>query len=162
MYIEKWKDTAFGSDHGSDFQSLLESIEAHPIRLQDVYVRCDLERLLPHSEHLEGGEGQVSIANPRFEQYVHYEEALIALSAAVIESEASGAVDMRQAYGARRLVFKLAEPELKLLHVALSRVVRESMLFTIFQLMGEAESEETLRDVEEMLTILRSQIEARA
>lgn len=36
MFIEKWKDTAFGTDYGGDFEAFLERIPAEILTMTEI------------------------------------------------------------------------------------------------------------------------------
>lgn len=156
MFIEKWKDTAFGTDNGSDFRDLLEEIPNHPLTLSDVYQHCDLKKYINNTELLnERTDNNIKINNPDFDQFVHYEDAIIALSAIVIESELNGEADLSEAYGNETITFQVTKQELATLETALSYIHDNPDKFVLFELCSEEEKKETLANISEMLEQLQ-------
>ncbi|MFC4162794.1 hypothetical protein ACFOWU_03955 [Epilithonimonas zeae] len=52
MFIEKWKDIAFGSDFGGDFLQFLEKIPSEKLTLTEIYKLCDLQKYFDQPELL--------------------------------------------------------------------------------------------------------------
>ena len=50
MFLEQWKDTAFGSDYGGDFLEFLESFNNEVLSLNLLYTKSDLRKFLTDSE----------------------------------------------------------------------------------------------------------------
>lgn len=152
MFIEKWKDTAFGSDYGNDFLQLLEQIPVAPLSLSVVYEHCDLQQYIEQPERLnQRSDNNVRLSNTGFEQYVHYEDAVIALAAIVAESQLNGSADLSQAYGSKTLVFDLTKAELISLKEALQGIHSHPDHFVLFQMLDPIGREETLSDVAEIM-----------
>jgi hypothetical protein len=157
MFIEKWKDTAFGSDYGSDFQHFLEQIPKDKLRLQDVYAHCDLQKYVDQPDLLDQKtDNNVQLKNPDFEQFVHYEDAFIALSAIVVESELNGTADLANAYGSKTLTFETTKEELLTLNKALTDIHRNPDKFVLFEMLDGDGRSETLADISEMLEQLEN------
>jgi|GEM_PF-2460257 len=155
MLIEKWKDTAFGSDYGADFQSFLEKIPEDKLRLAHVYARCDLKKYLDQPDLLDQRpDNNVQLENPDFEQFVHYEDAVIALAAIVAESESNGSADLTQAYGSKTLTFEITQEELATLKSALTHIHGNPGKFVLFGMLDDASRSETLADISEMIAQL--------
>ncbi len=160
MLIEKWKDTAFGSDYGGDFKDFLEEIPNDKLTLTDIYERCDLKKYFDTPTLLdEVTDNVVTLDNPDFDQYVAYEEAIIALTAIVVESELNGSADLTNAYGSKTLTFDIAKNELLTLKRALTQIYEYPEKFVLFELCLEEERIETLSDIKEILTELENCIE---
>lgn len=156
MFIEKWKDTAFGSDYGADFQSFLEEITSDKLTLKEVFKNCDLEKYLNNPELLkERTDNNVQLTNSNFEQFVHYEDAVIALCAIVAESEANGSADLTLAYGNKVLIFDITKEEIMPLKNALNYIHDNLDQFVLFEMLGEEEQAETLADIREIIEQLQ-------
>lgn len=152
MFIEKWKDTAFGSDYGADFQSFLEEITSDKLTLKEVFKNCDLEKYLNNPELLkERTDNNVQLTNSNFEQFVHYEDAVIALSAIVAESEANGSADLTLAYGNEVLIFDITKEEITTLKNALTYIHNNPDQFVLFEMLDEDEQIVTLKDIAEII-----------
>ncbi|WP_337085136.1 imm68 putative immunity domain-containing protein [Elizabethkingia anophelis] len=160
MFIEKWKDTAFRSDFGGDFQQFLEKIPNEKLTLTEIYKRCDLKKYFDQPELLnQRTDNNVRIENPEFEQFVHYEDAVIALTAIVVESEINGSADLTNAYGSKILTLDISKEELITLKDALSDIYNNPNKFVLFEMLDEEAQEETLSDIEEMIEQLKTSIE---
>ena len=160
MFIEKWKDTAFGSDFGGDFQQFLEKIPSEKLTLTKIYKLCDLKKYFEQPELLnQRTDNNVWLENPDFKQYVHYEEAVIALTAIVAESEINGFADLTNAYGSKILTFDISKEELTTLKNALTDIYNNPNKFVLFEMLDEEGQAETLSDVEEIIEQLKISIE---
>ncbi len=158
MFIEKWKDTAFGSDYGGDFQQFLEKIPCEKLTLTEIYKRCDLKKYFDQPELLdERTDNNVRLDNPDFEQFVHYEDAVIALTAIVAESELNGSADLTTAYGSKMLTFDISKEELLTLQNALIDIHNNTEKFVLFEMLGDYK-EDTLVDVLEILDCIKESI----
>ena len=160
MFIEKWKDTAFGSDFGGDFLQFLEKIPSEKLTLTEIYKLCDLQKYFDQPELLnQRTDNNVWLENPDFKQYVHYEEAVIALTAIVAESEINGFADLTNAYGSKILTFDISKDELTTLKNALIDIKNNPNNFVLFEMLDEDEQAETLSDIEEIIEQLKISIE---
>jgi len=160
MFIEKWKDTAFGSGFGGDFQQFLEKIPSEKLTLTEIYKLCDLQKYFDQPELLnQRTDNNVWLENPDFKQYVHYEEAVIALTAIVAESEINGFADLTNAYGSKILTFDISKDELTTLKNALIDIKNNPNNFVLFEMLDEDEQAETLSDIEEIIEQLKISIE---
>jgi len=160
MFIEKWKDTAFGSDFGGDFLQFLEKIPSEKLTLTEIYKLCDLQKYFDQPELLnQRTDNNVWLENPDFKQYVHYEEAVIALTAIVAESEINGFADLTNAYGSKILTFDISKDELTTLKNALIDIKNNPNKFVLFEMLDEDEQAETLSDIEEIIEQLKISIE---
>lgn len=156
MFIEKWKDTAFGSDYGSDFQSFLEEIASGKLTLKEIFENCDLEKYFNNPELLkQRTDNNVQLTNSSFEQFVHYEGAVIALSAIVAESVANGSADLTLAYGSDVLIFDVTKEEITKLKNALTYIHDNPNLFVLFEMLDEDEKKETLKDIADIIEQLQ-------
>lgn len=152
MFLEKWKDTAFGTDHGNDFRDFIEDIGISPITIDDIYQRCNLKKYIDQPDLLlQRKDNDVKIDNPDFEQFVHYEDAIIALSAIIIESELNGEADLTEAYGNETVIFNISKQELSSIKSALGFVYNNPDNFILFELCAEEEKSEVLTHIAEML-----------
>jgi hypothetical protein len=157
MFIEKWKDTAFGSDYGGDFQHFLEKIPKDRLTLEDVYERCDLKKYFNRPDLLDQKtDNNVLLENPDFEQFVHYEDVVIALTAIVIESALNGTADLANAYGSKMLTFETTREELVTLYQALADIHRNPDKFVLFEMLDGDGRAETLADISEMIAQLEN------
>jgi hypothetical protein len=160
MFIEKWKDTAFGSDYGGDFQQFLEKISSQKLTLTEIYKFCDLKKYLDQPELLnQRADNIVWLANPDFKQFIHYEEAVIALTAIVAESEINGSADLTNAYGSKILTFDISKEELIILKNALNNIYSNPDKFVLFEMLDEDEKIEILSDIQEIIEQLKNSIE---
>lgn len=152
MFIEKWKDTAFGSDYGGDFKDFLEEIPDKKLTLASIYKRCDLKRYFDDPELLRHQtDNNVKIDNDNFSHYIHYEDAVIALSAVVVESELAGAADLTKAYGSKKLVFEVYKHELILLKKAVSEIYDHPDNFILFDMLLSEETNQVRQDIAEII-----------
>ena len=159
-FIEKWKNTAFGSDFGGDFQQFLEKIPSEKLTLTEIYKLCDLKKYFNQPELLnERTDNNVWLENPDFKQFVHYEEAVIALTAIVAESEINGSADLTNALGSKILTFDISKEELITLKNALTYIQNNPNKFVLFEMLDEEGQTETLSDIEEIIEQLRNSIE---
>lgn len=155
MFIEKWKDIAFGSDYGGDFKDFLEKLTGNPLSFADIFNHCDLQKYFNDpSLLLHETDNNVQLQNAAFEQYVHYEDAVIALTAVVVESEAAGQADLTQAYGTKVLQLQVAKPELETLFNAITFIYNNPDNFVLFEMLPDQERQETLAVISEMITEL--------
>lgn len=160
MYIEKWKDTAFGSDYGGDFQSFLEEISSDKLTLTNVYERCDLKKYFDQPGLLhQRTDNNVKLINPDFDQFLHYEDAVIALTAVVVESELNGSADLSNAYGSKSLIFDITKEELVTLKNALTDIQDNPDKFILFEMLDEEGRNETLSDISEIIEQLKNCID---
>jgi hypothetical protein len=160
MFIEKWKETAFGSDYGSDFKDFLEKIEVESLTLTEIYQRCDLKKYFDEPELLtRQRDNNVTLANPQFEQFVHYEDAVVALSAIVVESELNGLANLKEAYGTKTLTFTISKSELTTLSHALIYIHDHPDNFILFEFCQGQERKETLADIAEIIAGLKTCIQ---
>ncbi len=158
MFIEKWKDTAFGSDYGGDFQQFLEKIPTEKLTLTEIYKRCDLKKYFDQPELLdERTDNNVRLDNPDFEQFVHYEDAVIALTAIVAESELNGSADLTTAYGSKMLTFDISKEELLTLKNALTAIHNNTEKFVLFEMLGDYK-EDTFLDILEIIECIKESI----
>ncbi|WP_413513580.1 imm68 putative immunity domain-containing protein [Myroides odoratus] len=158
MFIEKWKDTAFGSDHGGDFQQFLEKVPSKKLTLTEIYKLCDLKKYFDQPELLnQRTDNNVRLENPDFEQFVHYEEAVIALTAIVAESELNGSADLTNAYGSKILTFDISKEELLTLKNALTDIHNNTEKFVLFEMLGDYK-EDTLVDILEIIECIKESI----
>ncbi|WP_162303568.1 imm68 putative immunity domain-containing protein [Hymenobacter sediminis] len=152
MFIEKWKDTAFGSDYGGDFKDFLEEIPDKKLTLSIIYDRCDLKRYFDDPKLLrEQTDNNVKIENKSFSHHVHYEDAVIALSAVVVESELAGVADLTKAYGSKKLVFDISKHELITLKNALSEIYDHPNNFILFDMLLSEETNHVKQDIAEII-----------
>lgn len=160
MFIEKWKDTAFGSDYGADFQRFLEQIPTDKLTLADIYERCDLKKYFDQPDALnQRTDNNVKLDNPNFDQFIHYEDAVIALTAIVAESELNGSADLSNAYGSKTLAFGITKEELAILKEALSDIHNNPDKFVLFEMLDEGGRKETLVDIAEIIEQLKNCID---
>lgn len=152
MFIEKWKDTAFGSDYGTDFQRFLEQIPTDKMTLADIYERCNLKKYFDQPSLLDQQtDNNVKLDNPNFDQFVHYEDAVIALTAIVVESELNGSADLSTAYGSKTLTFEITKEELATLKSALTYIHDNPEKFVLFKMLDNDGRNETLFDIAEII-----------
>lgn len=155
MLIEKWKHTAFGSDFGGDFLNFLESLQKDKLLLHDVFKNSDLKQYFDKPELLnERNDNNVKLNKQGFDMFVHYEDAVIALSAVVAESELNGTANLTKAFGSKTISFEINKDELVMLKKALNDIHENAEKFVLFELCGEEEKEATLSDVQEMIESL--------
>jgi hypothetical protein len=159
MHIEKWKDIAFGSDYGLDFQQFLEQIQIEVLTLKDVYKLCDLQKYFDEPALLlQRKDNNVTLYNGNFEQFVHYEDAVIALTAVVVESEMNGNADLSEAYGSKKLIFNVTKEELHKLHSAIAFIHSNPQHFILFDMLDNEAREETLTVMAEIIDQLQNSI----
>ncbi len=155
MYIEQWKDTAFGSDYGGDFLRFMEGIETDVLSLELLFNKCNLESLIKSRKSFlenEYGEYDVTLENNSgFEQTVAYEETIIALSAVIIECELNGKADLRETYGTKVVTFTISQAEIKLIRDALQDIHENPKSFVLFEMLPEECQTDTLNDISQML-----------
>lgn len=150
--IEKWKNTAFGSDFGNDFLELIEKIIDKELTLDLIYQNTDLEKYIENPDLLnERTDNNVNFTNSEFEQYIHFEDAIITLSAVIIESKLNRKVDLTKSYGAKILEFKSTHEEIEPIFRALENIHAHPEKYVLFEMCLEKERQETLDDIEEMI-----------
>ena len=150
--IEKWKDTAFGSDFGGDFLELVEKITTKEFSIDLVYKNTDIKKYLDNSSTLETKtDNNVYFTNSKFEQYIHFEDLIIALSAMIVEGSVNGKIDLTKAYGSRILDFNLIKKEIKPIYFALKTIYKKPDNFVLFEMCTKLERKETLNDINEIL-----------
>ena len=150
--IENWKDTVFGSDFGNDFLALIENISEDELTLDLVYQNTDLKKYIDNPNLLsEKTDNNVKFINSEFEQYIHFEDAIIALSAIIIESKLNGKTDLTKAYGTKSLEFKSTNEESEPIFIALQNIYTHPENYVLFEMCLEKERQETLDDIEEMI-----------
>lgn len=151
--IENWKDTAFGSDFGGDFLELIERIPETRITIDTIYKNTDLKKYIDNPKLLENRtDNNVNFTISKFEQYVHFEDLTIALSAMIVESGLVGKVDLTKAYGTKIVDFKFYTEEVKPIYLALRKIYNNPENYVLFEICMEKEREETLNDIKEILT----------
>ncbi len=160
MYIEQWKDTAFGSDYGGDFLSFMETIEAEVLSLELIFNTCNLEsRIQSRKSFLENEYGEYDVTlenNQGFEQTVPYEEAIIALSAVIIECELNGTADLRETYGTKVVTFAISQDEVTVIKDALQDIHENPTSFVLFEMLPEEDQAETRNDISQMIEKMNS------
>ncbi|KFF07514.1 imm68 putative immunity domain-containing protein [Flavobacterium reichenbachii] len=157
MLIEKWKDTVFGSDYGGDFKDFLEGMGSGKLTLSEIYKHCDLKKYFDNPILLnQSTDHNVQLENPDFEQFVHYEDAVIALTAIVVECELNGSADLKNAYGSKILSFEIGKPELIHLKNALAYIYGNAEKFVLFEMCSAEEREEALSDIAEIIEQLEN------
>lgn len=150
--IEHWKDTAFGSDFGGDFLELVEKISDNEISIDLIYQNTDLKKYIDNPDLLkERTDNNVNFTNSKFEQYVHFEDIIIGLSAMIAESKLNRKVDLTKAYGNKILNFSSTEQEIKPIHSALKNIYNNPDDYVLFEMCMEEERKETLSDINQML-----------
>lgn len=152
--IEKWKDTAFGSDFGGDFLELVEQISKDDILTLDlIYKNTDLKKYIDTPSLLEDRtDNNVMFTNSKYEQYVHFEDLIIGLSAIIIEAKSNGLVDLTKAYGTTTIQTQFKIEEVKPIYTALQTIYNNPNTYVLFEMCLEEERKETLKDIMEMLT----------
>lgn len=151
--IEKWKDTAFGSDFGGDFLELIESLTDKELSIELIYQNTDLKKYIDKPNLLEvRTDNNVFFVNTKFEQYVHFEDAIIALSAIIVESEVNGVADLSKAYGNKQLFFKSYKSDIVPIFKALKNIFDQPEKYVLFEMCLEEERKETLSDIQSILT----------
>jgi len=144
MFLQEWENTAFGTDYGMDSLEFLEKIVESPLRLEHIYRYSNLQEIL--AKELTSTVNLFFYHNENFEQHVHIEEFIIALSAVVLES---------QFLGESNLKFKITDEELRLLHDALEQIFTHYEAFTLFEMLDEKSCQMVLNDVDDMLNKFR-------
>ena len=160
MFLEKWKDTAFGTDYGMDFLDFLESFDDEILTLNLLYKESDLETFLTDWEKNVQNKNfdlEINISD-ELEQFVHCEEAIIALSAVIIEALANGVANTKVAYGNKILKFKITNHELLLVKKALTNVYLHPSKFNLFDMIDNEEKDIVLNDISEMIEELETLI----
>ncbi len=150
--IENWKDIAFGSDFGGDFLDLIEQISNDELTLEMVYTHTDLKKYLDNLNLLDHKtDNNVTFASSGFGQYVHFEDAIIALSAIIVENHISGKVDLTKAYGNKIIYFKSSLGEVELIKLALKKIKSQPEKFVLFEMCLDEERDETLQVINSIL-----------
>ena len=133
--LEDWKDIVFGSDFGGDFLELIEKITDKELTLDLIYATTDLKKYLDNPDLLDSRtDNNVNFTNSEFEQYIHFEDAIIALSAIIVENHQKGEVDLTKAYGSKVLHFRSSHEESKPLLTALQKIYARPEKFVLFEL----------------------------
>lgn len=151
--IEHWKDTAFGSDFGNDFLELIENIPDKVSTLDLVYQYTDLKKYIDNPDLLnERTDNNVFFVNSKFEQYIHFEDAIIGLSAIIVESKLNGKVDLSKAYGSKTIEFRITKQEAIPIFNALKNIYNNPEKFVLFEMCLDKERKKTLNDIHSILT----------
>ncbi|MNV25029.1 hypothetical protein D3C71_1161120 [compost metagenome] len=128
--------------------------------LSDIYEHCDLKKYLDEPERLnQRTDNNVKLNNSPFEQFVHYEDAVIALTAIVAESELNGSADLTNAYGSKVLTFEVTKEEVTALKNALTDIYNNPDKFILFAMLDKDGRDETLSDIAEIIEQLKNTIE---
>ncbi|WP_299435636.1 imm68 putative immunity domain-containing protein [uncultured Aquimarina sp.] len=150
--IENWKDTAFGSDFGGDFLELVENITSDTLTMNLIYTNTDVKKYIDNPDLLkERTDNNVQFTNSKFEQYIHFEDLIIALSVMIVEAELNGEIDLTKAYGNKVLKFQAEKEEIKSIHSALQTIYNSPDSYVMFEMCMEEEREETLTDIKNIL-----------
>ncbi|WP_367209303.1 imm68 putative immunity domain-containing protein [Sphingobacterium sp. R2] len=156
MYLEKWKDTSFGTDYGNDFLEFIEEINSSPITMLDIYQQCDLKKYFDQPDLiLQRRDNNVYLGNPGFDLFVHYEDAVISLSAVIVESELCGEADLTEAYGNETVSFQVSKQELETIKSSLHFIYNNPDKFVLFEMCAADEKDEVLNHLSEMLDQLQ-------
>ena len=151
--IENWKDVAFGSDFGGDFLELIEKISDNEISIDLIYQNTDLKKYIETPNLLEKRtDNNVNFINSKFEQYIHFEDLIIGLSAMIVESGLNGKVDLTKTYGNKILDFKLDKTEIEPIYSALLKIHENPENYVLFEMCMKEERDETLKNIKEILT----------
>jgi len=157
--IENWKDTAFGSDFGGDFLELVENITSDTLTMNLIYTNTDVKKYIDNPDVLkERTDNNVQFTNSKFEQYIHFEDLIIALSAIIVEAQINGQVDLTKAYGNKVLKFQAKKEELMPIYNALQTIYNSPDSYVMFEMCMEEEREETLTDIKNILTAFEKTI----
>lgn len=158
--IERWKDTAFGSDFGMDALDLVESIPGATLDLDAVFARCDLRKFLDSPELLEGRtDNEVVFTGSPYHRFVHYEDLVIALGAIFAESTLDGgAVDLSRALGSKRIHVRSTPQDRVRILEALERIVAHPDRHVLFEMCPGPQGEEVLADIRQMCQVLRESV----
>lgn len=150
--IGQWKNTAFGSDFGGDFLNLIEASFENTFCVQDIYKITDLEKYIQEPEILQSRtDNNIYFTNSKFEQYVHFEDCIIGLSAIVVESAVNGKVDLSQAYGNKVLRLDFEISDIRPIFTALRNIFEKPDDYSLFEMLSEKEREKTLKDINSIL-----------
>ena len=157
--IKAWKDTAFGSDFGSDILELIESNFDTSFSMQDIYQIMDIQKYLLEPKCLQDKtDNNVYFLTPeylQYQQYVHFENGVIALSALIIEaaSHPQRVVDLRKAYGSKALTFNFSKDDIVPIYLALQKIAEYPDHYVLFELLAKDERESVLNDIRQMLCV---------
>ncbi len=159
--IEKWKDTAFGSDFGMTFLEFIEENFEKELSIRDIYNKTNIEKYIVNPKKLkERTDNNVylidadeieTIHYAEYFNYVHFEDLIIGLSAIIVESGINGKADLTKAYGNKSYIFKSEKSEIKSIYLALKDIYDNPKKYVLFEMMLEEETKETLKDIEEIL-----------
>ncbi|WP_299247452.1 imm68 putative immunity domain-containing protein [uncultured Aquimarina sp.] len=151
--IENWKDTAFGSDFGGDFLEFIENITGNMLTMDLIYTHTDLKKYIDNPDVLkERTDNNVQFTNSKFEQYIHFEDLIIALSAVIVEAGIHGHVDLTKAYGNKVLKFQTSKEEITPVYEALQTIYNTPDSYVMFEMCMKEEREETLNDIKDILS----------
>ncbi len=159
--IEKWKDTAFGSDFGGDFLEFIEDNFEKELSIKDIYNKTDIEKYIINPKELEhrtdnnvyliDADDIEIIHYGEYFNYVHFEDVIIGLSSIIVESGINGKVDLTKAYGNKTFIFKSEKSEIKPIYLALKNIYENPKKYVLFEMMLEEETKETMKDIKEIL-----------
>lgn len=157
--IEKWKDTAFGSDFGGDFLELVENIANDTLTIDLIYENTDLKKYIDNPSLLEERtDNNVKFINSKFEQYIHFEDIIIGLSVIIVEAQLHQKADLTKAYGSKILKFEFKKNEVKPIYAALQSIYNNPDKYVLFEMCIEEERKETLKDIKEILTAFEKMV----
>jgi len=97
-------------------------------------------------------DNNVQFINSKFEQYIHFEDLIIALSAILVEAELHGLVDLTKAYGNKTIKFEVEKEEIKPIYKALQAIYNAPEKYVMFEMCMSEEREETLNDIKNIAT----------
>ncbi len=159
--IEKWKDTAFGSDFGMTFLEFIEENFEKELSIKGIYNKTDVEKYIVNPQKLEertdnnvyliDADGIEIIHYGEYFNYIHFEDLIIGLSAIIVESGINGKVDLTKAYGNKTFIFKSEKSEIKPIYLALKNIYDNPKKYVLFEMMLEEEAKEIMKDIEEIL-----------
>ncbi|EZH73447.1 hypothetical protein ATO12_16025 [Aquimarina atlantica] len=150
--IEKWRDTAFGSDFGGDFLDLIERISDDKLSMDLIYKNTDVKKYLDNPNLLqERTDNNVKFTNTEYEQYIHFEDLIIGLSVIIVEAELNNEIDLTKAYGSKTVTFTFQKNEVKPICSALQVIYNNPDDYVLFEMCMEEERKETLNDIKEIV-----------
>lgn len=151
--IENWQDTAFGSDFGGDFLTFIEKISEKELSIELIYQQSDIKKYFDDPASLElRTDNNVNFTHSKYQEYIHFEDFVIGLSAMIIESGVNGQLDLTKVDGTKTLTFQFTKDEISPIYHALQNIYTTPDKYVLFEMCMEEERKETLADIQEMIT----------
>lgn len=157
MYLLKYNDLAFGTDHGMSIQDLIEEQEKDVFTLEDIYVLSDLKKYIDKPSLLkERTDSNVCLNFKNFvKDVVHYEDIIIVIAVLILEADnnVNHIVSLESIGGVSAFKFVTTNEERQLIYDRLDYIIANPNEFILFEFC-ESYLDELLSELNEVLTDL--------